>query len=86
MPKKRLYINKAESEQIFQGLALRLGQLLESEEDQESAEVVLRLLSRLYEGRSGRPKNLEFTWSQAQTTYEAYGDKTPENSSNRRSK
>jgi len=69
MRRKRHYINEAETEQIFRGLILRLEQLLETEEDQESAEVVLRLLSRLFEGRSGRPKNLEFTWSQARATW-----------------
>jgi hypothetical protein len=78
MPKKRHYINEAESEQIFSGLILRLGQLLKTEEDQESAEVVLHLLSRLIESRSGRPKNLEFTWSQAKTAYEIYGGQTTE--------
>jgi hypothetical protein len=80
MPERRHRINEAETEQIFRGLILRLGELLESEEDQESAEIVLRLLSRLFEGRIGRPKNLEFTWSHARATYEIYSDETPENS------
>ena len=74
MRERRYRINEAEGEQIFRGLILRLGQLLETEEDQENAEIVLRLLSRLIEGRSGRPKNLEFTWSDARAIYEAYGD------------
>jgi len=80
MRERRYRINEVESEQIFRGLILRLGELLESEEDQESAEIVLHLLSRLIEGRSGRPKNLEFTWSHARAIYETYSDEKSENS------
>ena len=52
MTKKGHYINEAESEQIFRGLILRLGELLKTEDDQENAEIVLHLLSRLIEARA----------------------------------
>ena len=76
MPERRHRINEAETEQIFRGLILRLGELLESEEDQESAEVVLNFLRRLFGGKSGRPKSLEFSWDLVQVIHELYKDKT----------
>ena len=63
----RIYNN--EIEQVFRGLLLRLEQLLETEEDQESAEIVLRFLNRLYTTRRGRPSYSEFTWSHARTMH-----------------
>ena len=80
MSEKRHRIYEDEFEQVFRGLLLRLKQLLETEEDQESAEVVLRVLTRFLSLKRGRPKYFEFTWSDARTLYEMYGGETSENS------
>ena len=80
MSERRHRIYEDEFEQVFIGLLLRLKQLLETEEDQESAEVVLRVLTRFLSLKRGRPKYFEFTWSDARTIYETYGGGTSENS------
>ena len=78
MSERRHRIYEDEFEQVFRGLLLRLKQLLETEEDQESAEVVLRVLTRFLSLKRGRPKYFEFTWSHARAIYEAYGGETSE--------
>jgi hypothetical protein len=74
MSEMRHRIYEDEFEQVFIGLLLRLKQLLESEEDQESAEIVLRFLNRLYTTRRGRPSYPEFTWSHARTMHKLYSE------------
>jgi len=74
MSEKRHRIYEDEFEQVFIGLLLRLKQLLESEEDQESAEIVLRFLNRLYTTRRGRPSYPEFTWSHARDMHKLYSE------------
>jgi hypothetical protein len=68
----RIYNN--EIEQVFRGLLLRLEQLLKTEEEQESAEIVLRFLNRLYTIKRGRPSYPEFTWSHARTMHKLYSE------------
>jgi len=74
MSERRHRIYEDEFEQVFRGLLLRLVQLLETEEDQMSAEIVLRFLNRLYTTRRGRPSYPEFTWSHAQDMYKLYSE------------
>jgi hypothetical protein len=56
----RLYIN--ELPQVVEGLRLRLEHLLETKEDQESAEIAFRTIYRLQNRDAGRPKYPEFSW------------------------
>jgi len=74
MSEMRHRIYEDEFEQVFKGLLLRLKQLLETEEDQESAEVVLRVLTRFLSLKRGRPKYFEFTWSHARTMHKLYSE------------
>jgi len=74
MSERRHRIYEDEFEQVFRGLLLRLVQLLETEEDQMSAEIVLRFLNRLYTTRRGRPSYPEFTWSHAREMYKLYSE------------
>jgi hypothetical protein len=61
--------------EVIKGLILRLEKLLEERKEEEKAEIVFRTLYRLmYSEKSGRPKYPEFTWSNAQSFVDMYGD------------
>ena len=66
----RIYDN--EIPEVVKGLVLRLRQLLEEGRNSESAENAFRALYRLLEGRPGRPRYPEFTWSNVQLYIEKY--------------
>ena len=78
LPEKRHRIYEDELEQVTKGLILRLGELLESEEDQESVKVVFRIMFRFLNLRRGRPDYPEFSWSAARQMYETYNDQLPD--------
>jgi hypothetical protein len=56
----RLYSH--EIPEVVRGLKLRLEQLLEEEEDSESAETAFRIHYRLTSDEPGRPRYPEFNW------------------------
>ncbi len=58
--KHRLY--EHEIPEVARGLKLRLEQLLETQDDQASAETAFCALYRLVRGEPGRPKYPEFNW------------------------
>jgi hypothetical protein len=59
----RLY--SIEIPEVKRGLKLRLQELCEAKEDEETAEVAFRALFRLSRDEPGRPKYPEFTWDMA---------------------
>jgi len=77
MSERRHRIYEDEFEQVFRGLLLRLEQLLETEEDKESTEVVLRFMNRLYMTRRRRPTYPVFTWNHARVMHIIYSEFPP---------
>ena len=75
LSEKRHRLYSHEMPEVLLGLILRLEKLLKERKEEEKAKIVFRTLYRLmFAEKGGRPKYPEFTWSNAQTFVEMYGD------------
>ena len=66
LSERRHRLHTPEIPEVKRGLKLRLRELCEAWEDEESAEIVYRIFIRLNTGKPGRPKYLEFSWDMVQ--------------------
>jgi hypothetical protein len=73
LSERRHRLREQELPEVRMALFLRLKQLLRDRKDEESAEIVLRLLCRLSFLGKGRPRYPEFTWDEVKQFLNIYG-------------